>query len=131
MPEGLSVPITKGVCYQIQFSDGTPTQDFVYNHLAMMIKVVDASGTRDISYSIYDELDSESTVGLTNYILIFERDNYGCEAGYSLKYGNITVQQSEWQYDGYGRFSSVSLNQLPALFTYGYNTNYGLLETII
>lgn len=33
--------MTKGVCYRIQFSDGTPTQDFVYNHLVMMIKVVE------------------------------------------------------------------------------------------
>lgn len=38
--------------------------------------------------------------------------------------------QTAWAYDAYGRLSSVSLNAVGKPFTYGYNEENGLLDTL-
>ena len=50
----------KGVCYRIKYSDDTLTQDFVYNNVTNLYRITDASGTRNITYNIYNEQETDA-----------------------------------------------------------------------
>lgn len=54
----------------------------------------------------------------------------GRPAGYCLDYAGSPALQTAWAYDAYGRLSSVSLNAVGKPFTYGYNEENGLLDTL-
>lgn len=95
-----------------------------------MTRVTDDAGTRDFAYNQYNELVTETTTGLAQSTLTRQRDSQGRDAGYSLQYGNSTVQQTALGYDTAGRLSTVELNGMATPFAYGYNANNGLLETL-
>lgn len=122
--------LPKGVNTSVTFSDGTPGIVYTYNHLAQMTRVTDDAGTREFSYNQYNELEAETTAGLVPGILTYRKDSLGRDGGYSLDYGNATVQQTALGYDDAGRLSTVALNEAATPFTYGYNANNGLLETL-
>ena len=122
--------LPKGVNTSVTFSDGTPGIVYTYNHLAQMTRVTDDAGTREFSYNQYNELEAETTAGLAPGILTYRKDSLGRDGGYSLDYGNATVQQTALGYDDAGRLSTVALNEAATPFTYGYNANNGLLETL-
>lgn len=122
--------LPKGVNTSVTFSDGTPGIAYTYNHLAQMTRVTDDAGTREFSYNPYNELEAETTAGLAPGILTYRKDSLGRDGGYSLDYGNATVQQTALGYDAAGRLSTVALNEISTPFTYGYNANHGLLETL-
>ena len=122
--------LKKGVNTSIIADDGTPSITYAYNHLAQMTRVTDDAGTRDFAYNQYNELVTETTTGLAQSTLTRQRDSQGRDAGYSLQYGNSTVQQTALGYDTAGRLSTVELNGMATPFAYGYNANNGLLETL-
>ena len=122
--------LKKGVNTSIIADDGTPRITYAYNHLAQMTRVTDDAGTRDFTYNQYNELVTETTTGLAQSALTHQRDSQGRDAGYSLQYGNSTVQQTALGYDTAGRLSTVELNGMATPFAYGYNANNGLLETL-
>lgn len=119
-----------GNLVSVTHNDVTPSVSYTYNHLNLLMQVADDSGTRTLAYNRYNEAESENTVGLAASALNYGRDSLGRPSGYSLQYGEGIVQQTAWGYDGYGRLSSVSLNDVSAPFVYGYNANHGLLETL-
>ena len=126
--------MTKGVCYRIQFSDGTPTQDFVYNHLAMMIKVVDASGTRDISYNIYNEQETDGiTLNTTKHTVTEAFDNFGRSTGYVLGKGSTALDTVAYAYGAEGRISGSSFfhGGETKSFAYAYLPGTNLLKSIV
>lgn len=133
-----AIPLTTTYGYDLQtgnlvsitHNDATPSIGCAYNHLNMITQVTDGSGTRILAYNQYNEAESENTTGLVASALHNRRDNLGRASGYSLNYGESIVQQTTWGYDGYGRLSSVSLNNVSSPFVYGYNAGHGLLETL-
>lgn len=122
--------LPKGVNTSVAFSDETPGIAYVYDHLAQMTRVTDDAGTRDFAYNQYNELATEMTEGLAQSVLTHQKDSLGRDAGYSLQYGNSTVQQTAVDYDTAGRHSTVELNGMNTPFAYGYNADNGLLETL-
>ncbi|MEG1601780.1 hypothetical protein, partial [Citrobacter sp.] len=75
--------VNKGVCNNIAFSDGTPSQQFAYNHLANLYRIVDASGTRDITYNIYNEQETDGiAVNGAQHTVTEAFDVFGRSAGY-------------------------------------------------
>ncbi len=115
----------------IVFDDGiTPAIACQYNHLCQIIRVSDAGGTRAFAYNSYGEQESETTAGLAAGVLTTTRDFYGRSSGYSLRYGNAAALQTAWAFDDAGRLKTVSLNDVAVPFTYGYNVQNGLLDTL-
>lgn len=103
---------------------------YTYNHLNLLTQIVDDSGTRTIAYTQYNETESETTSGLVASALHFQRDTLGRPSGYNLRYAASTAQQTAWGYDTFGRLSTVSMNAVAVPFTYGYNADNGLLDTL-
>lgn len=82
------------------------------------------------TYNQYNEQETETTAGLVASVLTLRRDGVGRSAGYCLDYAGAPVLQTAWAYDASGRLSSVSLNAVGKPFTYGYNEENGLLDTL-
>ncbi len=124
-------PLT-GELVSITFNDDgfTPSISSLYNHLGQLTQIDDASGTRMFTYNQYNEQETETTAGLAASVLTLRRDGVGRPAGYCLDYAGAPVLQTAWAYDAYGRLSSVSLNAVGKPFTYGYNEENGLLDTL-
>ncbi|MEG0587970.1 MAG: sugar-binding protein, partial [Akkermansia sp.] len=126
--------ITKGVCSKIEFSDGTPAQDFTYNHLAMIIKVVDASGTRDITYNIYNEKEVDGiTLNTTKHTVTEAFDNFGRSTGYVLGKDSTALDTIAYAYGAEGRISGSSFlhGGETKSFGYAYLPGTNLLESIV
>ncbi len=124
-------PLT-GELVSITFNDDgfTPSISSLYNHLGQLTQIDDASGTRMFTYNQYNEQETETTAGLAASVLTLRRDGVGRPAGYCLDYAGAPVLQTAWAYDASGRLSSVSLNAVGKPFTYGYNEENGLLDTL-
>ena len=124
-------PLT-GELVSITFNDDgfTPSISSLYTHLGQLTQIDDASGTRMFTYNQYNEQETETTAGLAASVLTLRRDGVGRPAGYCLDYAGAPVLQTAWAYDAYGRLSSVSLNAVGKPFTYGYNEENGLLDTL-
>ncbi len=124
-------PLT-GELVSITFNDDgfTPSISSLYNHLGQLTQIDDASGTRMFTYNQYNEQETETTAGLAASVLTLRRDGVGRPAGYCLDYAGSPALQTAWAYDAYGRLSSVSLNAVGKPFTYGYNEETGLLDTL-
>lgn len=124
-------PLT-GELTGISFDDNgaTPAITSQYNHLGQLTQIADASGTRSFTYSQYNEQESETTAGLAASALNYQRDLLGRTSGYNLVYGEKTALQTAWSFDTSGRLSTVSLNAVAKPFTYGYNAENGLLDTL-
>ena len=124
-------PLT-GELVSITFNDDgfTPSISSLYNHLGQLTQIDDASGTRMFTYNQYNEQETETTAGLVASVLTLRRDGVGRSAGYCLDYAGAPVLQTAWAYDASGRLSSVSLNAVGKPFTYGYNEENGLLDTL-
>lgn len=114
----------------VSHNDATPAIGYTYNHLNLLTQIVDDSGTRTIAYTPYNETESETTSGLAASALHFQRDALGRPLGYNLNYAASTALQTAWSYDTSGRLSTVSLNAVAVPFTYGYNADNGLLDTL-
>ena len=125
------VPFT-GELTGISYDDNgaTPAITSQYNHLGQLTQIADASGTRSFTYNQYNEQESETTAGLAASVLTTSRDHLGRTSGYSLVYGETTALQTAWSFDPSGRLSTVSLNAVAKPFTYGYNAENGLLDTL-
>lgn len=119
-----------GYLLSITHNDGTPSVIYAYNHLGLPNQITDDSGTRTLVYNEYNEMVKETTAGLTASVLDYLLDSLGRSSGSILQYGSNNVQQSTLDYDSYGRYSTVSLNQLKIPFKYGYNSTHGLLDTL-
>lgn len=115
----------------VTHNDATPSIGYAYNHLNLVTQVTDDSGTRTLAYNQYNEAIQETTAGLVASRLNHHMDNLGRPSGYSLHYGEDAIQQTGWEYDATGRLLNVSLNRVAAPFTYGYNADNGLLETLL
>ena len=52
--------LKKGVNNSVSYSDSTPGIQYAYNHLNQLTQVTDASGSRVLTYTPYNEPDTDS-----------------------------------------------------------------------
>lgn len=120
-----------GVLKGISFSDATPGQSFVYNHLGQMVQVTDVSGQRSFTYNQYGEPESDSLTADDHIYLVSERsDEFGRPAGYRVTVDNRDIQNTGLGYDRQGRISSLGIDGTAAPFTWSYGEHGGLMEEL-
>ncbi len=101
----------KGVCYRIKYSDDTLTQDFVYNNVANLYRITDASGTRNITYNIYNEQETDAIeVNGDKHTITEKRDSFGRSSGYIHDKSGTVLQTIATDYDSTGRLSTSSFS---------------------
>lgn len=123
----------KGVCTKIDFNDGTPAQQFNYNHIANLFRIADASGTRDITYNIYNEQETDGiAVNGSKHTVTETFDSFGRSAGYVLVKGATALDTVAYGYGAEGWLATASFlhGGEEKTFTYSYLEGANLLHTI-
>ncbi|MCC8147580.1 RHS repeat-associated core domain-containing protein [Akkermansia sp.] len=113
--------------------DATPGRSYGYNHLGLMTQIVDASGTRTITYTAYNEPESESLEGGGKTHSVTElRDGYGRSTGYTYVKGESVQQTTGIGYGTDGRIATASFMHGGASksFGYEYQENSHLLQSL-
>ena len=115
----------------ISYSDATPGQSFVYDHLGQLTQITDASGTRTFAYNLYGEPETDSLAANGLAWQVSERyDGLGRPAGYELSAGGRRVQQARLSYDGKGRLSALAAEGMENPFSWTYCEQGGLVEQL-
>lgn len=115
------------------YSDATLGRSYAYNHLGLMTQIVDASGTRTIAYTTYNEPESESLSGDGKTHLITElRDDYGRNTGYRYAKAGSVQQTTSIGYGTDGRMTTAGFlhGGLSKSFSFGYLENSHLLQSL-
>ncbi|MBT9450126.1 DUF4329 domain-containing protein [Akkermansia glycaniphila] len=123
----------KGLCTRIEHSDATPAQQYTYNHIGNLYRIVDAQGTRDIVYNNYNEKDTDSvTVAGIKHTVTETYDAYGRPAGYTLTKPGSALDTVAWRYGTDGRLNQASFLQgtEEKTFAYAYLPGSHLLHTL-
>ena len=93
----------------ISYSDATPGQSFVYDHLGQLTQITDAAGTRTFAYNLYGEPETDNFEANGIAWQVSERyDGLGRQAGYELSADGRRVQQTHLSYDGEDRLSTLT-----------------------
>ena len=125
--------LKKGVNNSVSYSDSTPGIQYAYNYLNQLTQVTDASGTRTITYTPYNEPDTDSiTIGGASYQLQENYDTYGRSSGYALKQGTNVLQEVGQGYEANGRLASAGIMHggEEQTFAYGYLAGSSLLSSL-
>lgn len=125
--------LKKGVNNSVSYSDSTPGIQYAYNYLNQLTQVTDASGTRTITYTSYNELDTDSiTIAGASYQLQEHYDTYGRSSGYALKQGTNVLQEVGQGYEANGRLASAGIMHggEEQTFAYGYLAGSSLLSSL-
>lgn len=117
-----------GKLVSITHSDGTPSVSITYDERDRIATIQDASGSRSMEYSGFEDVASETSHWLVDSTLSYSRDSLGRPSGYALSLDGTAVQQVALSYDTLDRLSVVSLNGKS--FTYGYDINTGWLNEL-
>ena len=115
----------------ISYSDATPGQSFVYDHLGQLTQITDAAGTRTFAYNLYGEPETDSLAanGLSWQVSELY-DGLGRPAGYELSADGRRVQQARLSYDGKGRLSTLTAEGMETPFSWTYCEQGGLVEQL-
>ncbi|WP_343015154.1 RHS repeat-associated core domain-containing protein, partial [Akkermansia muciniphila] len=125
--------LKKGVNNSVSYSDSTSGIQYAYNYLNQLTRVTDASGTRTITYTPYNEPDTDSiTIAGTSYQLQEHYDTYGRSSGYTLKQGTGVLQEVSQGYEADGRLASAGImhEETEQRFAYGYLAGSNLLSSL-
>ena len=115
----------------ISYSDATPGQSFVYDHLGQLTQITDAAGTRTFAYNPYGEPETDSLEANGLAWQVSELyDGLGRPAGYELSAGGRRVQQARLSYDGKGRLSALAAEGMETPFSWTYSEQGGLVEQL-
>ena len=115
----------------ISYSDATPGQSFVYDHLGQLTQITDAAGTRTFAYNLYGEPETDSLAANGIAWQVSERyDGLGRQAGYELSADGRCVQQTHLSYDGKGRLSTLTAEGMETPFSWTYSEQGGLVEQL-
>ena len=115
--------LKKGVNNSVSYSDSTPGIQYAYNYLNQLTRVTDASGSRSLAYTQYNEQDTDTiTIGGSSYQLQEHYDTYGRSSGYTLKQGTDVLQEASQGYEANGRLASAGIMHegTEQSFAYGY-----------
>ena len=115
----------------ISYSDATPGQSFVYDHLGQLTQITDASGTRTFACNPYGEPETDclEANGLSWQVSELY-DGLGRQAGYELSADGRRVQQARLSYDGKGRLSALAAEGMETPFSWTYCEQGGLVEQL-
>ncbi len=121
----------RGLLVGISYSDATPGQSFVYDHLGQLTQITDAAGTRTFACNLYGEPETDSLAanGLSWQVSELY-DGLGRPAGYELSAGERRVQQARLSYDGKGRLSALAAEGMETPFSWTYCEQGGLVEQL-
>ena len=98
----------RGLLLEISYSDDTPTESFVYNHLGQLTQVTDDAGVRSIGYNAYGEQETDSLLaGGKTHLVTETRDSFGRSTGYTYAKNGATQQTVSTAYGTDGRISSA------------------------
>ena len=112
----------------ISYSDATPGQSFVYDHLGQLTQITDAAGTRTFAYNLYGEPETDSLAANGLAWQVSERyDGLGRQAGYELSADGRCVQQTHLSYDGKGRLSTLTAEGMEEPFSWTYSEQGGFV----
>ena len=115
----------------ISYSDATPGQSFVYDHLGQLTQITDAAGTRTFAYNLYGEPETDSLAANGIAWQVSERyDGLGRQAGYELSADGRRVQQTRLSYDGKGRLSTLTAEGMEEPFSWTYSEQGGFVEQL-
>ena len=115
----------------ISYSDATPGQSFVYDHLGQLTQITDAAGTRTFACNLYGEPETDSLAANGIAWQVSERyDGFGRQAGYELSADGRRVQQTHLSYDGKGRLSTLTAEGMETPFSWTYCEQGGLVEQL-
>ena len=115
----------------ISYSDATPGQSFVYDHLGQLTQITDVVGTRTFAYNLYGEPETDSLAANGIAWQVSERyDGLGRQAGYELSADGRRVQQARLSYDGKGRLSTLAAEGMETPFSWTYCEQGGLVEQL-
>ena len=121
----------RGLLVGISYSDATPGQSFVYDHLGQLTQITDASGTRTFACNPYGEPETDclEANGLSWQVSELY-DGLGRQAGYELSADGRRVQQARLSYDGKGRLSALAAEGMETPFSWTYCEQGGLVEQL-
>lgn len=125
--------LKKGVNNSVSYSDSTPGIQYAYNYLNQLTQVTDASGTRTIAYTPYNEPDTAAlTIGGVSYQFQENYDTYGRSSGYALKQGTNVLQEVSQGYEANGRLAQAGIMHggTEQSFAYGYLAGSSLLSSL-
>ena len=115
----------------ISYSDATPGQSFVYDHLGQLTQITDAAGTRTFAYNLYGEPETDSLAANGIAWQVSELyDGLGRQAGYELSADGRRVQQTHLSYDGKGRLSTLTAEGMEEPFSWTYSEQGGFVEQL-
>ena len=115
--------LKKGVNNSVSYSDSTPGIQYAYNHLNQLTQVTDASGSRVLTYTPYNEPDTDAiTIEGVSCQLQENYDAYGRSSGYTLKQGTDVLQGASQGYEANGRLAGAGIvhGGEEQTFAYGY-----------
>lgn len=115
--------LKKGVNTSVSYSDSTPGIQYAYNCLNQLTRVTDASGSRTITYTPYNEPDTDSiTIGGASCQIQENYDACGRSSGYTLKQGTDVLQEASQGYEANGRLAGAGIvhGGEEQTFAYGY-----------
>ncbi|MDO4818232.1 MAG: sugar-binding protein, partial [Akkermansia sp.] len=123
----------RGLLLEISYSDDTPTESFVYNHLGQLTLVTDSAGIRAFGYNAYGEQETDSLLaeGVT-HLVTETRDSFGRSTGYTYTKGDATQQTVTTAYGADGRISGAGFihGGQEKQFGYTYLQGSHLLQTL-
>ena len=125
--------LKKGVNNSVSYSDSTPGIQYAYNYLNQLTQVTDASGTRVLTYTPYNEPDTDAiTIEGVSCQLQEHYDTYGRSSGYTLKQGTGVLQEVSQGYEADGRLASAGIMHEgeEQTFSYGYLAGSNLLSSL-
>ena len=125
--------LKKGVNNSVSYSDSTPGIQYAYNHLNQLTQVTDASGSRVLTYTPYNEPDTDAiTIEGVSCQLQEHYDTYGRSSGYTLKQGTGVLQEASQGYEADGRLASAGIMHggTEQRFAYGYLAGSSLLSSL-
>ena len=115
----------------ISYSDATPGQSFVYDHLGQLTQITDAAGMRTFACNLYGEPETDSLAANGIAWQVSERyDGLGRQAGYELSADGRRVQQTHLSYDGKGRLSTLTAEGMEEPFSWTYSEQGGFVEQL-
>ena len=125
--------LKKGVNNSVSYSDSTPGIQYAYNYLNQLTRVTDASGSRSLAYTQYNEQDTDTiTIEGSSYQLQESYDIYGRSSGYTLKQGTNVLQEVSQGYEDNGRLAGAGMihEGTEQSFVYGYLAGSKLLSSL-
>ena len=115
----------------ISYSDATPGQSFVYDHLGQLTQITDAAGMRTFACNLYGEPETDSLAANGIAWQVSERyDGLGRQAGYELSADGRRIQQTHLSYDGKGRLSTLTAEGMEEPFSWTYSEQGGFVEQL-